>query len=81
MGNGGYDHIDGGDGNDSIYLSLLESQVEIVQLDNQTYSIMADNFYAEIKNIETIQFGDNSHMDIVSSRGRRFDRDREFQSG
>jgi Ca2+-binding RTX toxin-like protein len=65
LGNGGFDHINGGDGEDSIYLNLLEDEVEIDKIDNQTYSIIADNFYAEIKDIETIYFIGVSHTDLI----------------
>jgi len=65
LGNGGFDHINGGDGNDSIYLNLSEEDVKIDKIDNQTYSIMADNFYAEIEDIETIYFTSISHIDLI----------------
>jgi len=66
VGAGGYDHIDGGDGDDIIYLNLVQNQIELKQVDNQTYSIMADNFYAELKNIEQIHFNDGtiSNLDV-----------------
>jgi hypothetical protein len=64
IGRGGFDHIDGGEGNDSIYLNLLQNEVELTQIDNETYSIMAESFYAEFTNIETVYFIDNSSVQI-----------------
>jgi len=64
IGAGGYDHIDGGYGTDGVYLDLLKNQIEVKQLDNETYSIMADNFYAELKSIEEIHFGDGSSYSL-----------------
>lgn len=60
IGSGGYDTIDGGDGNDSLYLNLLEHQVHIDQIDEQTYTIIAENFGATFSHIELIYFS-NDH--------------------
>ncbi len=41
---------------------LLKDDIELIQIDNQTYSIISDNFKAEIVGIETIYFGDGSSI-------------------
>ncbi len=64
IGQGGYDHIDGGEGSDSLYLNILQSQTELKQIDNETYSIMAEDFYVELTNIETVYFIDSSSIQI-----------------
>jgi len=62
LGSGGFDQINGGNGSDEIYLDLLKDDIELIQIDNQTYSIISDNFKAEIVGIETIYFGDGSSI-------------------
>jgi len=56
IGSGGYDHIDGGFGSDSLYLNILKNQVEIKEIDTAKYTIIADDFGAELIGIETIHF-------------------------
>ncbi len=56
---GGYDTVDGGDGLDSIYIDEASSSVTYTQ-SNGGYSLVGDNFAAEIVGVETLVFTDIS---------------------
>lgn len=60
LGNGGYDYIDGGNGNDSVYLDLTQNSVNISLLNNGTYDLLANDnsFQATLVGIESIYFSD-----------------------
>jgi Ca2+-binding RTX toxin-like protein len=64
IGAGGYDHINGGEGSDNLYINLLQEQVTIEQIDKETYNIIADSFEAEIIGVERVYFTDNSFVDL-----------------
>jgi len=64
IGAGGYDHIDGGGGEDSLYLDILKNQIEIQEINTETYNIIADNFGAEIIGIEKIYFSNGDVYDL-----------------
>jgi hypothetical protein len=64
IGAGGYDHINGGEGSDNLYINLLQEQVTIEQIDKETYNIIADSFEAEIIGVERLYFTDNSFVDL-----------------
>lgn len=61
---GGYDRVNGGDGIDSIYLDEPLSSVSYTQ-SNSGYTLVGDNFSAEIIGIETLVFSDNSSVTLV----------------
>ena len=60
LGNGGYDYIDGGNGNDSVYLDLTQNSVDISLLNNGTYDLLAkdNSFQATLVGIESVYFSD-----------------------
>ena len=64
IGAGGYDHINGGEGSDNLYINLLQEQVTIEQIDKETYNIITDSFEAEIIGVERVYFTDNSFVDL-----------------
>ena len=64
IGAGGYDHINGGEGSDNLYINLIQEQVTIEQIDKETYNIIADSFEAEIIGVERLYFTDNSFVDL-----------------
>ncbi len=56
IGNGGFDHIDGGDGIDTLYLNRNRDDIELSRLDDERYIIASDSFGAEIVGVEQIHF-------------------------
>ena len=60
LGNGGYDTVDGGGGNDTIFLNVTANQVAIEQLSQGNYILVADEFAINFVGIETIQYSDNT---------------------
>jgi hypothetical protein len=56
IGAGGYDHIDAGEGNDTLYLNLIKTDTTIQQTPTGEYTILTDNYGIEFTNIEQIQF-------------------------
>jgi len=60
IGSGGYDTIDGGEGEDSLYLDLLKEQITLTTGEEGAYILTTDNFGAEFSNIEILHFSDNS---------------------
>ena len=60
IGNGGYDYIDGGNGNDTLHVNLDKNDVDITHLDDSSYNILANDnsFEANLIGIESIQFND-----------------------
>ena len=65
LGQGGYDTVDGGGGNDTIFLNLLASQVNMEKQANGSYILVADTFAVNFTGIETIQYSDNSTLAIA----------------
>ena len=55
LGNGGYDTINGGEGEDSIYLDMLSTDVTITS-DDATYTLATSTFSATLIGIETIHY-------------------------
>ncbi|WP_434580948.1 cadherin domain-containing protein [Sulfurimonas sp. NW15] len=60
IGNGGYDYIDGGEGNDILYIDLTQDSVTITSLTDGSYDVLADDnsFEANLIGIESIYFSD-----------------------
>ncbi len=59
IGSGGFDHIDGGDGNDKLYLDLSRDDINLSRLDDKNiYIVTSDNFGAEIIGVEELYFND-----------------------
>jgi len=54
IGSGGYDYIDGGVGEDSIYLNLTQNQITITESNSGVYSLTTDSFGTDFINIEDI---------------------------
>ena len=57
VGNGGYDRVIGGDGNDTLHINLLQSEVNVKKYDNY-YLIYSDDYAVSIEDIEEIVFND-----------------------
>ena len=55
LGAGGYDTIDGGEGNDTLYIDLGSNQFTLQKISDKEYSLVADDFMVDFINIETIQ--------------------------
>ena len=60
IGSGGKDYLDGGAGNDFLYLDILSDEINIEKNENDNYLLVADNFLVEFTNIEQLHFSDNS---------------------
>jgi len=58
LGAGGYDTIDGGEGNDTLYIDLDSNQFTLQEISDEKYRLVADDFMADFLNIETIQLND-----------------------
>ncbi len=50
------DHIDVGDGIDTLYLNRNRDDIELSRLDEERYIIASDSFGAEIVGVEQIHF-------------------------
>lgn len=61
VGNGGYDTVIGGDGNDKLYINLLQSDVTVDINDNYSL-IYSDNYGVRVEGIEQIVFSDGSSL-------------------
>ena len=55
LGAGGYDTIDGGEDNDTLYIDLDSNQFTLQEISNEEYRLVADDFMVDFINIETIQ--------------------------
>ena len=64
LGSGGFDLINGGDGFDSIYLNLSKDDIDLKQIDNQTYSIISSSFEAKVIGIERVYFTSGNSVDL-----------------
>lgn len=60
IGSGGKDYVDGGAGNDFLYLDMLSNEINIEKNDNGSYLLLAENFSVEFENIEQLHFNDES---------------------
>lgn len=60
LGNGGFDTVNGGSGNDTVRLSIASSDVETFE-DETGYYIAANNFGAQLIGIETIEYTDQTY--------------------
>lgn len=58
LGNGGYDKVDGGDGEDTIYLNILKDDMKTFLSDGYSYTLQADSFVVKFVGIENIEFSD-----------------------
>ncbi len=56
LGAGGYDFVDGGDGHDSLFLSITRDQASWFTVSPQVTLLVADNMAVELQGIEQIQF-------------------------
>lgn len=65
LGHGGYDTVDGGGGNDTIFLDLIASQVDIEKQSDGSYILAGDNFAVNFTGIETIQYSDSTTLVIA----------------
>ncbi|WP_425642653.1 M10 family metallopeptidase C-terminal domain-containing protein [Marinomonas gallaica] len=59
LGAGGYDQIDGGVGNDTVFIAEAYKSIERY-VDNNGYHIVGDNFAATLIGVETVQYSDTS---------------------
>ncbi|WP_425642627.1 matrixin family metalloprotease [Marinomonas gallaica] len=60
LGNGGFDTVNGGSGNDTVRLSIASTEVETFE-DETGYYIAANNFGAQLIGIETIEYTDQTY--------------------
>ena len=60
IGNGGYDYIDGGIGDDIVYIDLSQDDVTISSLSDGSYDLLANNnsFEANLVGVESVSFSD-----------------------
>ncbi|PHS58174.1 MAG: hypothetical protein COB17_04050 [Sulfurimonas sp.] len=58
LGNGGSDYVDGGIGNDTIYLNLFKEQINLSKLADDTYNLKTDIYEVNFVNIEAISLAD-----------------------
>jgi hypothetical protein len=65
LGHGGYDTVDGGGGNDTVFLDVLASQVNMEVQSDGSYILVANNFAASLTGIETIQYSDSSTVSLA----------------
>jgi hypothetical protein len=56
VGDGGSDYVDGGLGSDTLYMDITYSQIQNILVDENVYTIYADNYDVSFTNIETIHF-------------------------
>lgn len=66
FGYGGNDYIDGGDGNDTLVLSGNQSQYQVTDNQNGTYTVNGQDGIDTLINIEFLNFDDISNVDISS---------------
>lgn len=59
LGNGGNDFVDGGDGNDSLYLDLAKNQISVDSIGDNLYTLTADNLELTFLNIENIYLAED----------------------
>lgn len=59
LGAGGYDQVDGGVGNDTVFIAEAYNSIERY-VDNNGYHIVGDNFAATLIGVETVQYSDTS---------------------
>ena len=64
VGNGGYDTVIAGEGNDTLYINLLQSELTVKKYDNY-YLIYSDNYAVTIEGVEEVVFSDGGILDIV----------------
>lgn len=64
VGNGGYDYVDGGEGNnDILYIDLSKNDVT-VEVYNENYLMYSQNYSVEFENIELIAFNNGIMYEI-----------------
>ena len=69
IGNGGFDYIDGGSGEDTVYIDLTKEKFNITQVSSNDYILTAENFGAELVGIENIHLSDSvlyNIQDLIS---------------
>ncbi len=60
IGNGGYDYINGGDGEDTLYIDLTKDKIKVEQTSSGDYILTTDSFGAELVGVEKIYLSDNN---------------------
>ncbi len=58
LGNGGSDYVDGGDGNDIVYLNNSLNELNIVYLEDDYY-ITTSNYMVQLRDVEQLFLNDN----------------------
>lgn len=65
LGAGGWDAVDGGSGEDILFLDISYTHVMSTSIGTGTYRIIGDDFAADIENIENVVFNDNVIRDAT----------------
>ncbi len=59
IGNGGYDYINGGTGEDTLYIDLTKDKIKVEQGSSGDYILTADSFGAELVGVERVYLSDD----------------------
>ncbi len=60
LGHGGSDKVDGGDGEDTIYLDIQKDDIKNFSFDGYEYNLQSDSFEVTFNGIEKLTFSDGS---------------------
>ena len=60
IGHGGVDKVDGGDGDDTIYLNIRKDDITSFFVDSDLYTLQADTFIVNFIGVEHLKFNDGS---------------------
>jgi len=60
IGNGGYDYINGGSGEDTLYIDLTKDKIKVEQGSSGDYILTTDSFGAELVGVERVYLSDNN---------------------
>lgn len=61
LGQGGFDLLDGGSGEDTLVLTQTQAQVQLDALDQDTWQVQTAQFAAQLTGIEWIEFSDQRY--------------------
>jgi len=64
VGHGGYDSVDGGSGDDTLYINLLRDDVSVETVDSGGYLMYSDDYAVAFENVEFVTFSDDASYAI-----------------
>ena len=64
IGNGGYDYINGGSGEDTLYIDLTKDKIKVEEGNSGYYILTTDSFGAELVGVERVYLSDNNIYNI-----------------